>query len=350
MALSMIRKTSFVLFAAGVAFVGSACKESEARVYYAPKDNNVELAQNNVSSGRPTGGRPARSDISWTVPQGWREKPADGMRAGSFEVNVDGHRLDISVIPLPGQSGSELDNVNRWRGQVKLPLISEEEMQKAAKPLQVGSEEARVYLMTSKEGLIDHGGHKDKMSIAAAVLKKGDTTWFYKMSGPEDMVGENLQKFTQFVASTKFAGAQEPKTDTASADAGLPKTWKEVPATTMLRAKYAVQNDKGTAEVTVSSFPGNVGGLTANVNRWRAQMGLPPAGEAEIRKSTSPVLIGNVEATLVDISNEKTKKRLLTVMLPKDGNTWFYKLTGEAEAVAAERDALIKFVKNAKQK
>ena len=35
--------------------------------------------------------------------------------------------------------------------------------------------------------------------------------------------------------------------------------------------------DEGkTASVNISFFPGDVGGTFANVNRWRAQMGLPP--------------------------------------------------------------------------
>src|SRR5687767_12700101 len=104
-----------------IAFSVVACKEQEARVYYAPK----EVAQ--VGSGGSRPGVASSADIprggkpKWKVPEGWREKAADGMRVGSFEVpGEENQRLDISVIPLSGRSGSELDNVNRWRGQVKL--------------------------------------------------------------------------------------------------------------------------------------------------------------------------------------------------------------------------------------
>ena len=36
------------------------------------------------------------------------------------------------------------------------------------------------------------------------------------------------------------------------------------------------------AEIAVTVFPGNVGGLTANVNRWRGQIGLAPLAPAEL--------------------------------------------------------------------
>ena len=53
------------------------------------------------------------------------------MRAASFRVaGKDGKQADVSVIPLPDPAGSDLDNVNRWRGQVGLPGVSEEELAK----------------------------------------------------------------------------------------------------------------------------------------------------------------------------------------------------------------------------
>jgi hypothetical protein len=37
-----------------------------------------------------------------------------------------------------------------------------------------------------------------------------------------------------------------------------------------------VSDPDGKAEVTVSAFPGDTGGLLANLNRWRGQIGLEP--------------------------------------------------------------------------
>jgi hypothetical protein len=40
--------------------------------------------------------------------------------------------------------------------------------------------------------------------------------------------------------------------------------------------------------------------------------------------------------------------RLIGVVLPRNGQTWFYKLMGDPDLVAQQKDALIKFVQSAK--
>src|ERR1700719_2028380 len=54
-----------------------------------------------------------------SVPHGWDSAPLGQTRVASFHINGQGGQsVDVSVIPLPGQAGRDLDNVNRWRGQV----------------------------------------------------------------------------------------------------------------------------------------------------------------------------------------------------------------------------------------
>ena len=68
------------------------------------------------------------------------------MRAASFRVAAhDGRQADVSVIPLPGLAGSDLDNVNRWRGQVGLPGVSEAELAKLAQPVEIAGQSASLY-------------------------------------------------------------------------------------------------------------------------------------------------------------------------------------------------------------
>ena len=40
--------------------------------------------------------------------------------------------------------------------------------------------------------------------------------------------------------------------------------------------------------------------------------------------------------------------RLVAAMVPRDGQTWFYKLMGDREVVAREKDAFTKFVQSVK--
>ena len=74
----------------------------------------------------------------------------------------------MSVIPLPGLAGSDLDNVNRWRGQVGLSAVSEAELAKLVQPVEIAG------LRISPGDLIHgdcHGVHVIPLSIAAGVPK-----------------------------------------------------------------------------------------------------------------------------------------------------------------------------------
>jgi hypothetical protein len=99
------------------------------------------------------------------------------------------------------------------------------------------------------------------------------------------------------------------------------------------------------AKVAVSAFGGEVGGTFANVNRWRAQIGLPPMEEGAVASVTKPIDVAGGKATLVDLSNpDGVPTRLLAVIVPRGPNTWFYKMVGDTSVVAAEEEAFVKFV------
>ena len=65
----------------------------------------------------------------------------------------------------------------------------------------------------------------------------------------------------------------------------LPAGWTEVAPGEMSIASFKVSGPNGAeADVTVVPLPGMAGGDTANVNRWRGQVGLPAATADELQK------------------------------------------------------------------
>ena len=120
----------------------------------------------------------------------------------------------------------------------------------------------------------------------------------------------------------------------------------------MVAAAYTVTGDEGQGEVSISKFPGDVGGIVANVNRWRSQLALPEWGATEARQSVEMLEIdGNKESYMVDLNgtNPRTgrKARMLSVGVPRGGETWFYKFLGDEALVGKEKDAFLKFVVSA---
>jgi hypothetical protein len=123
----------------------------------------------------------------------------------------------------------------------------------------------------------------------------------------------------------------------------------------MRRATFLVKGADGqTAEIAVSAFPGDVGGLMANVNRWRGQIGLAPAAPDEISGFTSDLEVDGTKSTVVDLKADavpagKTQPlRMIVVTVPHAGSSWFFKITGDAPLVGAQKDSFLQFVKSVK--
>ncbi len=313
------------------------------------------------------------------------------MRAASFRVvGKDGKQADVSVVPLPGLAGSDLDNVNRWRGQVGLPGVSEAELAKLAEPVEVAGQPASLYDQAGS-----NAGSGDKTRILAAITRREGVAWFFKMTGDDAVVAEQKTAFIEFLKSVSFptgtaqsqlppshppidggntmgqgqlppshppidggnmmaqAGAGGSSSGQAKPNWEAPSGWKEVPGGQFLVAKFLLTGAANAqASVNVSMSPGDGGGMLANVNRWRNQLGLGSMTEADLAKEVQPLDLPGGKASVADIAGQDAKSgqksRVLAVVIPRSGETWFYKLMGNAEVVQQEKDAFLKFVQSAK--
>ncbi len=127
--------------------------------------------------------------------------------------------------------------------------------------------------------------------------------------------------------------------------AKLPAGWSVGPENSMRKATWIVSGPNGSkAEIAVTVFPGSVGGLTANVNRWRGQIGLPPASSDEIVASALAVKVGSLDSQRFVLTSADGKKSVDAVMTSKDGATWFFKMNGETAAVEANAPAFVAFL------
>jgi hypothetical protein len=317
-------------------------------------------------------GSAAPDVLQYSQPSDWKEAPKGQMRVASFHVTTaDGKLADISVIPLPGMAGSDLDNVNRWRGQVGLGSISEVELAKLAQPVEIAGQPAQMY---EQAGVNPQTGEKTR--ILAAITHHGGMEWFFKMIGDDALVEQQKPAFVAFMKSVTFpaetAQAGLPPshppidagsmmmpagTDASSSQAKpnwtVPSGWKEVPAGQFLVAKYMVTGDaSGQTAVNVGMAPGEGGGLLANINRWRNQLGLGPVAETDLAKEIQPLDLPGGKASVADFTGQDAKTgqqaRLVAVVLPHAGDTWFYKLMGSTQVVQQQKAAFLKFVQSAK--
>ena len=327
-----------------------------------PKEKQVELTKTPGEGG-------TRPQLQWKTPPGWKEQTPGGMSIASFQVPGEaGRQAQLSVMTFPGEGAGELSLINIVRENAGLPALSEDELAKLVEPVEVGGAKGNLSDLTSAGG---SSGSTAANRILVAVLPHGGVTWFFKFAGDQAVVSAQKPAFLDFLKSVSFtevaATASRPgrmvstnvkrlpgegEEATAKPAWDVPAGWQETPAGQMSLARFEIGGGEGKAEVTVSAFPGAAGGLLANVNRWRGQLGLPPVTQDEAEKLVGSLDVLGGKAMLVDMNgqNPKTGKkvRLISAMVPREGLTWFYKLMGDEAITEREKAAFIKFVQSAR--
>jgi hypothetical protein len=341
-----------------------ACRDSQVASYRIPKEPDAAPAP---SAATPAPGAPGPamtvaakpvSELTWSAPVVWKAKAPSSMRRGSFDVGEGtGPLADLAITAFPGNVGGDLANVNRWRGQLSLPPITEAELPAALQPLSANG-------LTIQLVDLAGGAGDSSVRMLGAIAPYDGATWFFKLTGPAAIVGAEKARFLEFlttvrpaapgaVAATRPAVAPSaPPPGVVTAAAGIPDLrwsapahWQAKPATALRKATYIIPSAAGaTAELAVSAFPGNVGGELANVNRWRGQLQLPPFGETELAGAITRLTVHGLPVAVVEFTSGS--QRLVGAIVPQGDATWFFKLTGPADVVAAEKPAFLLFLQS----
>lgn len=146
-------------------------------------------------------------------------------------------------------------------------------------------------------------------------------------------------------AGGTMAGTPVPTASGTALAWTAPAHWTAKPAGAMRKGSFTIKGDGGEGDLSITAFPGDVGGDLANLNRWRGQIGLAPISEAELESTTLHLDRNGLHMTVVDIAGTgATAQGILGAMVPHEGATWFFKLTGPAALVAKEKAAFAAFL------
>lgn len=353
----------------------AGCRQEEVRVYRVPKEKPTQAAGSAHST---------RSRLSWRTPPGWSEQAGGNVRLVRFEVSGPaGQKADVAVLPLVGTAVAHGQIVNMVRDQIGLGPLAEEELARLAQKVRIGPGEGELVEMTSTNAA--EGQAKTRVLMAAT--RQDDTLWLFKMSGPDELVAAQREVFLEFLRSIQFqaeaepeapvaggsfeAGAPSPQPAGAAAGASareagasptetapglpqweVPSGWQAQPPGPLVRARYVVTEPEGRAEVTVTALPGDSGGLLANVNRWRGQVGLPPLETSQLDKVVERFDVPAGQVSLVDMTGTDPATgqaaRLIGAVLPRGSQSWFFKLRGDAAVVARHRAGFLQFIRSAR--
>ena len=181
------------LFSGALVIVVPSCDRSDQQIKV------YRLVKAPVESGPGESAAPATStgatpQIKWELPDGWGEGSPSTMRYASFAATEDnGEKVDISIVTFPGDGGSDLDNVNRWREQIGLAGVAAGELNSIIAPFQG----EQINFSTA-----DMIGPNSR-TLAAWVRRDG-RSWFFKLTGPTSAVEKEKLNFVKFLQSIRF--------------------------------------------------------------------------------------------------------------------------------------------------
>ena len=384
---TVVMRFTVVMVVSALAWMAAGCGKDEVRVYQAPQDAPPVAAAN--PQGKTTQNSPAseipgsaasgssssvgsessaseRPAVPWTVPAGWEEKPASGMRVASYGVKrTDGRSVDISVVAMGGGAGGELENVNRWRDQIGLEPATEADLAGLRSIIPAGNRQVVMYELDGKKAVLDG---KYPARTLAAILPAGEMTVFFKITGESALVAEQKPQFLAWLKSVDTGGGggesapEAPAPASAPAVSGgserasgggadglpnwqVPSGWKAAGPKPMRLASFDIPDAAGNGDVSISKLSGNGGGLLANVNRWRGQVGLAPLEAGALAANSKTVATaGGDSGTWVELVG--TEKTILGAIVARGEVSWFFKLTAPAAVAAKNRDAFEQFVRS----
>lgn len=293
----------------------------------------------------------------WKVPEGWKPAPGNQFSLAAFEVKEG----DNSIKTTISQAGGDmLENLNRWRGQLGLKAWSADEMKKAVKTLTIDGQDGTLV------ELVGTDPRTEKPScILGLIVSHRDDTWFFKLTGDVELAQREKDHFEAFVQSVKFEPAAENPVRPAPGPApsprpapvavkGLPQWkvpdgWQDTPGNQFSLAAFEVKEGDNSIKTTVSRAGGD---LLGNLNRWRGQLGLAAWSPEEMKKSAKTMSIDGNDGTFVDLVGKDARSGkpscILGLIVPHGDETWFFKLTGDAELAQREKDHFESFVKSVK--
>ena len=271
-------------------------------------------------------------------------------------------RVEDAVLTVTRLGGDVLANFNRWRRQLGLQPMASEEL--AALPtLEVlGVQAPRLRIQGAEYRPMRGDPIEDAALIGLVVVLEpsgrsgiGDSI-FVKFVGSRTVIDAHAEAFDRFARSLRIVGAPEVKTpEPAAADPlmwTLPEGWTSADPRRMSLATFHPAGDVAVVG-TLSAFPGEAGGIAANINRWLGQIGqspLSPDGVAGLpRHQVLGVASPWIEARGALPADARNKipaiedAAMLGLICPAGGQTVFVKLFGPAARVAAAKEGFFEF-------
>lgn len=269
------------------------------------------------------------------LPAGWVMNPRNDIAMAEFvsPAATGGAKFTVTMLAMPQPSEWQdylLSNINRWRGQLKLPDIT---------PDAINDELVSV---TRPSSLLP-GYIFDAIGDGAGAMSPGAPGSARTLSNtPTPASGRST------AASPESNDPKKPQIKYV-----LPEGWQATPGTPFRLATFAISSSEGDGEVTVSMAVDNP---IENTKMWIQQISRESDPEKIQAMAESTVAEAEkIAATLgegvlysIRESEQVDAPMLFVASIPsdRDGLHVFVKLRGNAKVAQAQREKLLQFVQS----
>ena len=345
---SPVKSHFLILFVGSILLaISSGCNKEEIQQY------EVDIVPARGSANNP-------ENIIYSSPAGWTERGQGSSSGADFLLPTsDGTQLEASFRLFADMSGSEAFVLNMMRTEAGFSQkLEENEVRELMSTIKIGDSYGVSFEVISRE---ENPAYSGKLRIIIAMLHRSGATWFFKYAGNVDESNKNQSAYYKWLSDMKFQKGEirpaiptPPEKDNSLPDWSVPDSWTTLPPSSMVPAKFQVTTDDGQATISISTFPGDVGGLVPNVSRWRRQVGLAEIPESEFGETVTTYGVDGNTATLVDLTEqlENQRESLMAVWdlrgTGSNQKSWFYKIQGDFKVVNQAKPDFFNFIDSIK--
>lgn len=270
----------------------------------------------------------------WELPDGWKVAGQKPMRFATLVVGPKKPPIELAISSL--SAGQDLLlNVNRWRGQLGLDPTTEDDLKDGLTTIDAGDQKLTLFDATGKMS----GGMMGASAPFAPFAQGGGRS--AQSGGRSTQSGGRPNQGGGPSNAAKLAATSSKIEFTA------PEGWQPGKPSPFLKARFSRMDGDQSAQISVSSLPAAANKWLPNVKRWVGQVGLDSLDETELAELTEAITVDGEEGKLVRLvpEEEGLEKATIAVMVKKDSNAWFFKLTGDRDMVKDSDQVLVDFLK-----
>ncbi|MGV3483814.1 MAG: hypothetical protein ACO1RT_05305 [Planctomycetaceae bacterium] len=275
------------------------------------------------------------------LPPGWNRGGEKQMRFATLLVDTAEAQLDVSISQLPRTDDWDEQvamNVNRWRGQLKLPPSTEKWA--GGQPIDVAAKTDQQAIWVDLTG--QTGADSSMLSMPSATPPFADTA---QATDPSQSKSKN-----QNSSADNAVTQSEPKPDSGMTY-DKPESWRPGKMSMMRLEAFNIGPEDETAELTIIEAGGD---LRGNVARWLGQVrGDSPTDEVvdKVMDSAETLKLSGREAkryylTGEDASAPAAQAIDATIVPMENGMSLFIKATGPPKTIQAEKERIGEFIRS----